>query len=995
MAFASFDLPHAFARAARLALLVLVIEPLSAAYTWRNVAIGGGGYVTGVEYHPEESGLAYARTDVGGAYRRDSATSPWIPLNDDIGGLNNEFMTLGVLSVAMDRSDPDRVYLACGQYLEWWAPAARLLRSTDRGATWTQVALPFKLAGNGDGRGTGERLSVDPHDGLRLLLGTSADGLWRSLDRGATWIRLAGFTPSATTFVLHDPSNFGVVYAGVPVLDAPTLWRSTDGGGTWAPVPGQATGLMALQGKIDSAGTLYLAYANGLGPNGVTAGAVRKLSSAASAGSAAFWTDINPPAGQGGFCGLALDALRPGVVVVSTLNRWWPRDEIYRSTDGGLSWKGALDGAATNLASAPWASELKPHWITDVEIDPFDSGRGVFVTGYGVFSTGNLAVATGKPAWAFDSAGLEETVVSGLVSPASGPPLVSTIGDFDGFRHDSLDTSPAARHSPARGTNRGLVGAGAAPAVLARLHGTGSISRDGGLAWTEFPASPPTASGEGRLALSADGARLLWCPAGSAPWWSSDDGQSWTASAGLPGGGDLTPAGDSSSPGVFYIHDPTTRRVSRSSDGGASFSVASPQLPTGLSSLRATPGRAGELWAACGTNGLRRLTVNGSSLATVANVGAAYAVGFGRAANGADHPAVFIWGTVAGVTGIHRSDDVGASWIRINDDAHRFGHISALTGDPRVHGRVYLATGGRGIVVGEPVVEPLQSAVLYEEALAPGWQNWSWASVDLASSSPTRRGARAVAVTAGAYQGFYLSHSGVDTSGYAAVGFWIHGGTSGGQSLGLRARVGGVDKPAVNLSAPVAGGWTRVVVSLSELGAAGVPNLDGLIIQSRSGSALPAFYLDDIALVGALDQADWATQDYASWRARVFGDAAVAAGASGEPAADPDGDGRANRHEWLLLSDPLAADAGAWTTLALDARGDEGAYYEFSYTSRGVAAGDEGVVEQSADLATWSPLAEGDGAGVFLEPLDISGIAQRVRWRVPASGRARWFVRLR
>lgn len=91
-------------------------------YSWKNVTIGGGGLVSGVIYHPTTPNLMYARTDVGGAYRWEESGGFWVPLNDDIGGLNNEFMTEGVLSLALDPVNDQRVYLATGQYVASWAP---------------------------------------------------------------------------------------------------------------------------------------------------------------------------------------------------------------------------------------------------------------------------------------------------------------------------------------------------------------------------------------------------------------------------------------------------------------------------------------------------------------------------------------------------------------------------------------------------------------------------------------------------------------------------------------------------------------------------------------------------------------------------------------------------------------------------------------------------------------------------------------------------------
>ncbi len=59
---------------------------------------------------------------------------------------------------------------------------------------------------------------------------------------------------------------------------------------------------------------------------------------------------------------------------------------------------------------------------------------------------------------------------------------------------------------------------------------------------------------------------------------------------------------------------------------------------------------------------------------------------------------LYLAGRVGGVHGVFRSDGAGVSWVRINDDRHRYGWIGqAVIGDPRVYGRVYVATNGRGI----------------------------------------------------------------------------------------------------------------------------------------------------------------------------------------------------------------------------------------------------------------------------------------------------------
>src|SRR3954467_298011 len=97
-----------------------VTAAAQAGTTWGNVEVPGGGFVPGIVFNQTERDLVYARTDIGGAYRWNQATSRWIPLLDHVGatdwGLN------GVASLATDPVDPNRVYVAAGMYTNSWDP---------------------------------------------------------------------------------------------------------------------------------------------------------------------------------------------------------------------------------------------------------------------------------------------------------------------------------------------------------------------------------------------------------------------------------------------------------------------------------------------------------------------------------------------------------------------------------------------------------------------------------------------------------------------------------------------------------------------------------------------------------------------------------------------------------------------------------------------------------------------------------------------------------
>ncbi len=87
-------------------------------------------------------------------------------------------------------------------------------------------------------------LAVDRHRPERVWCGTAGDGLWRSVDAGASWHRagagLAAAHVSAVAVSPHERAGEdGVVYAGT---DPSALFRSEDGGATWE----ELTALRAL-----------------------------------------------------------------------------------------------------------------------------------------------------------------------------------------------------------------------------------------------------------------------------------------------------------------------------------------------------------------------------------------------------------------------------------------------------------------------------------------------------------------------------------------------------------------------------------------------------------------------------------------------------------------------------------------------------------------------------------------------------------------------------
>lgn len=478
--------------------------PVQPTYSWTNVRIVGGGYVTGTYFHPTEPNLVYVRTDVGGLYRRGPNDSQWVPLLDFEPMANANYT--GVEAIGLDPTNPNNLYVAVGLYDASYGTDGAMLVSTDQGATFKTVPFNFKNGSNEPGRNTGERIAVDPNLPSTVYYGSPVAGLQLSTDSGSTWNQMTGLQVNTSISSSIGPISNGVVSVlpigssgtsgnATPVVYAVTggtgiapysqgIYVTTNGGSigsTWTAVAGQpnftaaATPLAPLEARLGSDGlSIYILYGDQAGPDTMNTSQLWKFIPDTTWKNGS-WKQITLPNQNlninisNGYGGIGVDPSVPGHLLLGTLDQYYPTgDVVYASSDDGATWRDVSSYKTPGNSPLSLSPDLSTHdntiapyvgapgnvstgnWPTSLSIDPFNSAHAFYVYGGGVWATNDLtnanpsATSVGIVDWTFDDLGIEETVVENLWAPPSGPTLLlSAIGDVSGFAHQSLTASPA------------------------------------------------------------------------------------------------------------------------------------------------------------------------------------------------------------------------------------------------------------------------------------------------------------------------------------------------------------------------------------------------------------------------------------------------------------------------------------------------------------------------------------------------------------------------
>jgi hypothetical protein len=143
--------------------------------------------------------------------------------------------------------------------------------------------------------------------------------------------------------------------------------------------------------------------------------------------------------------------------------------------------------------------------------------------------------------------------------------------------------------------------------------------------------------------------------------------------------------------------------------------------------------------------------------------------------------------------------------------------------------------------------------VVYDNALASDWQDWSWGGVtnDFSRTSPVHTGSASIAVTYTAgWSALQLGYwQRLDVSAYDALRFYVHGGSSGGQTVQVQVGDSTTGTLVTRNVTPAAGNWTQVDVALADLGSA--RSVSYVYWFNATAGSQPTFYLDDIAFVAS------------------------------------------------------------------------------------------------------------------------------------------------
>jgi photosystem II stability/assembly factor-like uncharacterized protein len=184
------------------------------------------GRIRALAFHPSDPGILYAGSATGGVFKSTDGGSTWMPMMDD----PSQALAMSIGALAIDRHNPELLFAGTGEPTITLSKAIAapvgtgigVLQSSDGGHRWSALPWPQNPSAI-------SRIALHPASSDTMLVG-SRTGLWKTLNRGASWSNTLSGVISDVRYHEGDPaivfaaigSDFGDSRNGV--------YRSTNGG---------------------------------------------------------------------------------------------------------------------------------------------------------------------------------------------------------------------------------------------------------------------------------------------------------------------------------------------------------------------------------------------------------------------------------------------------------------------------------------------------------------------------------------------------------------------------------------------------------------------------------------------------------------------------------------------------------------------------------------------------------------------------------------------
>lgn len=370
----------------------------------------------------------------GGVWKTTNGGTTWTPLTDSQ-------PSLAVGSITIDPNNSQTIYVGTGEEnfnLDAFYGAG-ILKSTNGGTTWTQLgASTFAQALTSDTGGAYiGQIAVQPGNpnivlaAVSYILNGTVGGIYRSIDGGTTWTE--DTSPQglgATSVFFESTSNAGTTATawmamGDPfgVTSANGIYKSTDSGATWTlqtgGLPTTSLGRIILGYAPSTSGagaTIYAAIATSASNNNSSdlLGFFKTVNGGTS------WTSITgPDGGTFGFCNhqcfydmaIGVHPTNPNVVVIGGGPYNDNFTSLFESKDGGSTW--TPSSSSGNPVAGNFANgSTTAHVHVDTHAIVFNASASLLYVGDdgGIWSTNTPAPGAGtSPTWSDLNASLAIT----------------------------------------------------------------------------------------------------------------------------------------------------------------------------------------------------------------------------------------------------------------------------------------------------------------------------------------------------------------------------------------------------------------------------------------------------------------------------------------------------------------------------------------------------------------------------------------------------------